>query len=86
MDMSFFRRNRPVAIDLGALLARTSAVQSTSPTARTQVRLQADTGQSHTADPHVSLFADDCPSASNAKIAASFAELPGNIFSPRQSN
>jgi hypothetical protein len=86
MDLSFIRRNRPVAIDLHALLARTSAVQSASPTARAQVRLENAAGHLHPVDPHVALFGDDRSAWVFAAHPASFANLPGAFFSPRQSN
>jgi hypothetical protein len=86
MDLSFIRHSRPVAIDLHALLARTSAVQGASPTARAQVRLETAAGHLHPCDPHIALFADDRSSWSHAGQAASFADLTGDIFSPRQSS
>jgi hypothetical protein len=84
MDLSFIRRSRPVAIDLPALLAQTSAVQSASPTARAQVRLENAAGYQHLVDPHVALFADDRSAGAFAGYAASFADLSSEIFSPRQ--
>jgi hypothetical protein len=86
MDLSFIRRNRPVAVDLHALLARTSAVQGASPTARAQVRLENAAGHLHPVDPHIALFADDRSLWAFTGTVASFADLAGDIFSPRQSS
>lgn len=93
MDLSFIRRQRPAVIDLAALLARTSAAQSASPTARAQVRLDTVAHINHD-DPHVALFAaaDEAASASaSASLAAvrcggSFALISDAVFSPRQPN
>lgn len=84
MDLSFIRRERAVPIDLSALLARTSAVQSASPTARAQVRLDAIADAVHVADPHIALFAEGMPATSFAMCVASFAVLSDPFFSPRQ--
>ena len=84
MDLSFIRRPRPVAINLAALLARTSAAQSTSPTARAQVRLNAFSGATHQSDPHIALFAEGAMTTSVATLASSFAILSGDVFSPRK--
>jgi hypothetical protein len=84
MDLGFIRRNRPVAIDLSALLARTSAAQSASPTARAQVLLDSATGRFQPVDPHIAVFADDSSAWVYAGCAASFADLSGDFFSPRQ--
>jgi hypothetical protein len=86
MDMSFPPRKKGVVVDLSALLARTSAQQSASPTARAQTRLDAATAHADPRDPHVSLFAEGQASADFADHAASFAELSGEIFRPRQSS
>ncbi|UVO55613.1 hypothetical protein [Sphingomonas sp. SUN039] len=86
MDLSFIRRNRPVAIDLPALLARTAAAQSASPTARAQVRLETVAGHFHPIDPHVVLFAQGPTASAFVGRIASFADLSGDIFSPRQPN
>jgi hypothetical protein len=84
MDLGFIRRHRAAAIDLSALLARTATVQSTTPTARAQVRLDNAAGRIHIDDPHVALFAADEDGAPGAEPVASFAELPVRIFRPRQ--
>jgi hypothetical protein len=86
MDMSFPPRKHSVEVDLSALLARTSAQQSASPTARAQTCLDAATSQADPGDPHVSLFAEGQAAPGFADHASSFAELSGEIFSPRQSN
>jgi hypothetical protein len=86
MDLSFIRRRRPVTINLHALLARTSAAQGASPTARAQVRLENAARHLHPADPQVALFADDRSSGSSVGQAASFADIAADIFSPRQSS
>ena len=89
MDLSFIRRQRPAEINLAALLARTSAAQSASPTARAQVRLDAVTHTNHD-DPHVALFAvaDEAASASLSAVrcGGSFALFSDAVFSPRQPN
>ena len=84
--MRFPPRKHGVAVDLSALLARTSAQQSASPTARAQTCLDAASAQTDAGDPHVSLFAEGQAAADFADHAASFAELSGEIFSRRQSN
>jgi len=86
MDMSFFRRQRPVSIDLGALLARTSAEQEASPTARAQVRLQALDQSSCRTESQVSVFAEGRTASAFVLNAASFARLTDDIFRPRQSS
>jgi hypothetical protein len=84
MDMSFFRRQRIAPIDIGALLARTSAAQEASPTARAQVRLQALEQFGHRVDPQVALFAEGRVTSTFVLSAASFAEISTDIFRPRQ--
>lgn len=84
MDLNFFRRQRPVAIDFGALLARTSAAQEASPTARAQVRLQALDQSGHPVDSQVALFAEGRATSAFVLSAASFAKITNDIFRPRQ--
>ena len=84
MDLSFIRRNRAATPDLAALLSRVAAMQSASPTARAQVRLDSDSRSLFVADPHVALFADARAVSWTRSHAAAFAVLPDLIFSPRQ--
>jgi hypothetical protein len=84
MDLSFIRRQRAEPIDLAVLLARTSAAQSASPTARAQIRLDAFTGTVRTTDPHIALFAESLPATAFGTDVASFASLSDRFFSPRQ--
>ncbi len=81
MDLSFSRRGtfQPDALDLATLLARISAAQAATPTARTQLLLDRHRDPVGHGDARIKLFAS--PSASNAEpCGASFAA----IFSPCQ--
>ncbi len=84
MDMSFPPRRRSVVVDLSALLARTSVMQSASPTAQAQTRLDTAATHGDPADPHIALFAEGQAISGFAELPASFAELSHEIFRPRQ--
>lgn len=84
MDLSFIRRSRAATPDLSALLSRVAAMQSASPTARAQVRLDGDGHMPLVDDPHVALFADAAAVSWTRSHAAAFAALPDPIFRPRQ--
>jgi len=84
MDMSFSPRKWSAAIDLSALLARTSVLQSASPTAQAQTRLDTAGAQIEPGDPHVALFAEGQAEPGVADHGASFAALSAEIFRPRQ--
>jgi len=81
MDLSFSRRNafNPAALDLATLLARTSATQAATPTARAQMKIDRSPVVTSNADTRVDLFGR--PAVCIGKqLGASFAEM----FSPRQ--
>jgi hypothetical protein len=81
MDMAFFRRNafNPAVLDLATLLARTSAAQAGTPTARAQMQIEGRSVFQGHADARVDLFGR--PEAHPApQLGASFAA----IFSPHQ--
>jgi hypothetical protein len=81
MDLAFSRRNafQPAALDLATLLARISAAQAATPTARSQLFLDRRPRPVGYGDARIALFTG--PLAVEAQVAgASFAA----IFSPRQ--
>lgn len=81
MDLAFSRRNAltPPALDLVTLLARISAAQAATPTARSQLFLDRRPGPVEDVDARIALFAS--PATFEAQLAgASFAAM----FSPRQ--
>lgn len=81
MDLSFSRRNafKPAALDLATMLARISAAQAATPTARTQLFLDRRPGGFGHEDARIALFAS--PAGGDTRPpGASFAA----IFSPRQ--
>lgn len=81
MDLAFSRRNafQPPALDLATLLARISAAQLATPTAKSQIFLDRRRGPVGDGDARIALFAS--PTTFEAQLAgASFAAM----FSPRQ--
>jgi hypothetical protein len=81
MDLAFSRRNafQPAALDLATLLARISAAQAATPTARSQLFLDRRPGPVGYEDARIALFANPAPIDGQA-VGASFAAM----FSPRQ--
>ncbi len=84
MDMAFARRQRPVSIDLAVLLARTSAVQASSPTAQAHLRGIGASPPHSDVCVRVALFEGVPADAPVEGAPASFATLDPLIFSRRQ--
>jgi len=58
MDLSFSRRNalKPASLDLATLLARISATQAATPTARSQMQIDRSPAATSHADARVDVF------------------------------